>query len=609
MPSNASNRYEGFTFISRGMDSGSQPVLVPKDGVSFAVNVAFRGGNAHNRPGITWRELSFVDEETQEAFEDGLWQGAGTYVWRGSLTGDKSLLLCSISGRIYSIDPNSLQAVDITIPGDPNPNFPDQVWFEQGEMFTFIQDGTSLPLIFGGASLRRSNPAAGEMPIGTIMCYGQGRMTVVLPDRRSFVAGNLVGSAEGGTPAYNFRDSIISFTENNYLNGGGVFSVPDRINAVRALATIDSALNEGPIQLFVNNGAYSANYPYLREEWFEVNYPLVSGSLLSRGALSQNSTLNINNDIWFRASDGSRSFWVARRDSQTWNNLPVSYEMNRVLDLDSPSLLAYSSAVLFDNRHLMTCSPRIVPERGVVHMGLTALDFEEASTVLQDGVPTYDGLWTGLRILQIITLEVSDNVRCFAFALNGEDKISLYELTVADPFDNYSLPTQQRIEGSVETPSYSWGDVLTGGSLRTYKELRGAEIATSTLNGNVDFSVQWRPDKQPTWQQWHAWQECATQECVGLLCDTPNAPQYRDPRTLPMPSQATCNTVNSDSTGQMTNGYSFQARIQFEGPCQIDLFRMEAETKAPPKLAPVCGDCTPKTLASCGEYLFTYLID
>lgn len=605
MANSSKSIYEGFSYISRGIDSGTQPVLVPRDTLAFAVNTSFRNGSPKQRPGIKRRELQFASDEVQEAFESGFWQGAGTYVYRANDTGDKSWILCSISGRIYGIDAFSLEVTDLTIASDPNPSFPPQVWFEQGEMFTFIQDGTSRPLIFNGASLRRSQIEQGEIPVGTIMCYALGRMTVVLPDRRSFVAGNLVGSTEGGTPGYNFRDSIISFTENNYLNGGGVFSVPQRINAVQELATIDTTLNQGPIQLFTSSGAYSANYPFLREEWFEITYPLVTGSLLSRGALSQNSTINVNNDIWFRAYDGIRSFWVARRDSQSWANLPLSFEVERILRYDTRGLLEYSSATLFDNRLLMTCSPLSVPERGVVHRGLVALDFQGASNLKQDGKPSYDGLWTGLRIFQILTIEVQGEENCFIFALDPEDKISLYQLTLRELFDNYGLTSQQRIQWSIETPSYSWGEVITS-VVRTQKELVGGDISISQLQGNVDFTVKWRPNKLPNWQNWMAWQECATQECASLFCETPNALQYRDPILLSKPAQNTCDPSNK--INQTSIGYTFQAKISVEGPAQIDSFRIQAEPKDTPKLKIPSAKCDPRMLTYCPEELFEYQI-
>ena len=242
--------HDGSIWITRGINSGSSADSIPRNQLSFAVNSSLRGDKPSQRPGQKKVALTFESEATQAAFEDGRFQGAGTHIWRSFDQTDKSYLLASISGRIFKIDCQTWDVQDITLAGDANPTDRPTAWFEQGEMFTFIQDGQSNCLIFDGASLRRSNPTQGEIPTGSLMRYALGRMTVVLPDGRSFLAGNLVGSTESGTVAYNFRDSIISFTENDYLIGGGVFSAPKRITALAEVATLDTTLAQGPLQVF-----------------------------------------------------------------------------------------------------------------------------------------------------------------------------------------------------------------------------------------------------------------------------------------------------------------------------------------------------------------------
>lgn len=599
-------KYDGFNVVRRGIDSGTQPQFLPSDQLSFAVNVTMRGGSPHTRPGFDKKTLSFGNEEVQEAFEDGLFQGAGTYVWASVDTDDRSLLLVSISGRIYSIDVSSMSVTDLTLAGDPNSAILPHSWFEQGEMFSFIQNGQELCLIFDGSALRRAVPAKREVPVGKQMCYALGRLTVVLPDSRSFVVGNIVGSTEGGTAAYNFRDSIISFTENEYLNGGGVFTAGSRITAVKEVASLDSTLNQGPVQIFTVNGAYSANYPFLREAWFETQYPLVTGSLLSRGALSQESTININNDLWFRSYDGIRSLRLARRQFDSWGDMPLSHEVERILVQDQTDLLNRSSAILFDNRLLMTCSPYYLGTRGIPHRGLVALDFEEASALLGDGSPSYDGLWTGLQIFQLLTLEVNGQERAFAFALDPESKISLYEITKTDPFDNYSSNAPSRQECWIETASISFGEIVSVAN-RTYKKLVGGDMAISDLRGTVDFELFYRPDKYPVWVNWQpgSWSECAEPECVGLFCATPNQPQYRDPVTFNDP-ESTCVEINNEF--QSNVAYSFQVKLNWTGCCQINELRVACKGQVDAKSDPKCGEQDCKTLQACPDALFEYQI-
>lgn len=589
----------GYSSIRRGVNSGVAPQMLQRDQLAWAVNMVMRTNCPRTRPGFARRVLTFTGE-AQSDFEDGQWQGAGTYVWRSVDSSDKSLLLCSISGRIFSVNPAGFIVTDITPDAGNNPTRP-QVWFEQGEMFTFIQDGQSTPLIFNGASLRRSNTAAGEIPVGTLMSYAQSRMTVVFPDRRSFMAGNIVGSFEGGTPAYNYRDSIISFTENNFYNGGGAFAAPSRITAIKAVETLDNNLNTGPVQVFTAVGAVSANYPVFRDEWFDTRNPLVTGSLKGRGALSSNTTISVNNDIWFRALDGIRSFFLARRDFNSWGNTPLSTEMERTLIYDQDNLLEFGSAVLFDHRLLMTCAPAVESLRGVYHRGLVALDFYGIGGISTDREPSYDGLWTGLRVLQILTLEVEGAERCFAFCLDPDSKISLYEITTEDIADNYGQDDESPIAWSLETPAYSWGEVET--TLRTPKLLVAGDMEVSELAGTTTFNLSYRPDKYPVWVEWQQeFSECATQECAMVWCDAPNLPQYRDPILFANP-KTECVSVN----GQQSNrGHTFQARLEGEGRVQIDTFRLGVTKTDELSYQPRCGSQPCKTLQGCLPDDFAY---
>lgn len=604
--------HDGSIWITRGINSGSSADSIPRNQLSFAVNSSLRGDKPSQRPGQKKVALTFESEATQAAFEDGRFQGAGTHIWRSFDQTDKSYLLASISGRIFKIDCQTWDVQDITLAGDANPTDRPTAWFEQGEMFTFIQDGQSNCLIFDGASLRRSNPTQGEIPTGSLMRYALGRMTVVLPDGRSFLAGNLVGSTESGTVAYNFRDSIISFTENDYLIGGGVFSAPKRITALAEVATLDTTLAQGPLQVFTSSGAYSVNYPFDRFEWLTTTYPLVTGSLVSHGALGSDSTVNVNNDVWFRASDGLRSLRVARRDFAGWGDTPLSHEIERILTYDTQDLLSYGSGILFDNRLIMTASPRFVGGRGVVHKALITLDFDEASSIARDGIPAYEGMWTGLNTLKLLALEVGGVERGFAFSLDPNDKIALYELSRNDPADNYGVngEADQPIPWMIETARFNWGEDSL--QRRRYKKLVGGDISASGLSGNVDFTVLYRADSYPRWTEWAGWSECAEQACVSLFCEEPNMAQAREPMRLPDPAdvcEAYEGVNNGKGSPKLTRwGFAFQLRIQVTGAARIESLRLTAIDQPEPRYDACRGTEPCLTLQGCNEAIFGYEI-
>lgn len=600
----------GFNIVDHGVSDGIAPKRVAPNQFARAVNMTFRKGIPRTRPPIRAVALTYPDAPTQTAFETGLFQGAHPYAWA-----NMRFIMVSISGRLFQIDPVSFSVTEVTIPGDPNGSFLTHTWTEQAEMFWILQDGLSLPLIFDGTIVRRSKGLfKQEVPVGSIMRFSGLRLWVCDPLRRSFIASDVSGSLASGTKAYGYKDSVLKFTDNTFILGGASFSVDGQeITAMKEIASIDSALNQGPLQVFTANGAYSVNAPLDATLWLAMRSPLKTGSLLSRGAMSQRSTVQVNNDIWFRARDGIRSFQVARRESNTWTNTSMSREMDNILSFDQSDLLDMSSAVLFDNRLLTTCSPYYTSQ-GVVHRGLVALDFFE-TTSLQAGSavwfgsmrwapkndPDYDGLWIGLKILQILTMEINGVERCFALALNPSNRIKLYELLKTGVHDGDGT---QRIWGFFETPAYFGIEPPEG---KVYKAVVESPIHYSNIVGQVDFVASYRADNATLWNSWQSWSDCAENTCTWTSCAVPTSPadQYRAPIYLPKPSD----DCDAQTNRPFRWGYSFQVRVEFTGNVQFDFLRLNTIPQAEPKFSgcPTSSPACP-TLTGCPEKIFNHQI-
>ena len=544
--------------LERGMSSGTDPRLIGANQAALLINATVRGGFPHNRPG--WRQIDLAyDEGIQAAAEDGRFQGGTFYSPR---TG-APCLVASISGRDYRYNVWTDDSVDeITIGGDPNPSNQLQVWYVQAEDFLLKQDGQSPVWCYNGGSARRLQ--VGELPGGCMMVYALGRIWLALPDRQSFVAGDLVGSSSG-TPAYNYRDAVLKFTENDFLNEGGAFAVPvmaGSINAFSFVPNLDTSLGQGPIEVFTDNGAFSVNAPFDRTIWKDLNYPIQTVSLGSPGSLSQWSTTMVNGDIWYRASDGIRSFIVARRDFGLWGNVPMSEEMDRLLRYDTPWLLPWSSGAEFDNRRLNTATPVWDADHGVYHRALAVMDFDLISSLGKRSEPCWDGMWTGLNILQLVVGEHKKVKRCFAFVLSAEKKIQIWELM---PSINFDLPIgspRQRIKWGMETRLFDYQQP------NTLKRLERADLAPSAIQGTVDFNVQYRSDENPCWLPWNEFSICAKDsECAPTECWTPTLfnKTYRTRITLPSPP-GECE-VPPNKPSQI--GYRHQARLEITGPCAL----------------------------------------
>src|SRR5688572_30600887 len=589
---------DGFSTLHRGVNSGRIPSLLNRDQVAFAINAVFRGGYGQQRPGWIKRALQFLDiynPEDEEEFTEGRFQGAAAFLPPGA----NPLVVASISGRIYAIDIiNNFNVVDVTPAGDPNSSIRPQAWFAQAEDWLIIQDGESRAIIFDGVASRRAMD--NEVPTGTAMAYGMGRLWVAR--RKQFLAGDLFGGSSG-TATYQYRDAVLKFTENTYLNEGGAFSLPmdaGEITAMRFTAQLDTTLGQGPLLVGTSDAVFSVHVPVDRNQWKEMRSPIQTIALLKYGPLSQASMEQVNSDIFFRAQDGVRSLVLAQRDFRSYGNVPVSREMARVIRRDERRLLKYSSAVLFDDRLLMTVSPQQVSNRGVYHRGLMALDFDPLSSMDDKTPPEWDGLWTGINFFQVLKIKVRDEERCFAFVFGSCDTIEFWEITRDALFDNEDT----RVTWQLEMPSYTWDNAFQ------YKRLQGGDMWVDRVTGTVDFDVDYRSDQYPGWVDWHAWSECANyRDCYAgtyPVCRTipQYAEQYRPQMRLPQPANLCEETIPK----YHRDGYEFQPRITITGFCRIRQMRLQASPEVPVLVAcqPV-GVC--KTLSSCEDDPYSFQSD
>ncbi len=557
--------------LERGMSSGMDPRLIAPNQAALLINTTVRGGFPRNRPGWSQIGLIYESEEDQVAVETGRFQGASFFEPRGG----PPCLVASISGRQWRFNvwtDNTVQ--ELTIPGDPNPSNRLQVWFVQAEDFLLMQDGQSKVWCYNGATARRLG--VGELPVGCMMVYAEGRVVVALPDRLSFGMGDLVGSSSG-TPAYAYRDAVLKYTENDFLNEGGVFSVPSNaglINALSYVPNLDTSLGQGPIEVFTDNGAFSVNAPFDRTTWKNLNYPIQTVSLGSPGSLSQWSTVKVNGDIWYRGTDGIRSFIVARRDFGMWGNVPMSFEMDRLLKFDTKWLLPWASAVTFDNRMMMTASPRWDATHGVIHKALAVIDFDLISSMGNRTAPAWEGMWTGLDVLQLIAGHRNKIERCFSFSL-VDGAIELWEQLPISLYDQPFNMLSQRIRWGGESRLFDYGQP------NTLKSLERADLAPSDIQGQVDFTVQFRSDENPCWLNWNfgsgsnVFTICAQDSnCEPDDCWMPDIynKTYRTRVTLPAPP-IICETSPNKPAHL---GYRHQLRWTILGPCTLKQMVMYA---------------------------------
>lgn len=554
---------DGFITLERGIDAGKAPSMLGRNQASFAVNVTMRGGFAKTRPAFNNIPLTFVAEtdaevdDMQAIWETGRFQGASTYSY-----GPYNYIVCAIGGYIFLVNPTKSEVQDITprndLGADINPPDIPTFFFQQAEQYLIIQDGLSRAIIYDGTSCRRANPAQDEVPTGTAMAYGNGRLWVAR--RREFVAGDIAG---GPT-------DVIKFTENTYIAEGGAFAVPldtGDITAMRFMNQPDSSLGQGELLVHTPQAVFAVNVPTSRDDWKNVEYPTVRIVAINYGSVSDRTCTVVNGDMFYRAPDGIRSYISSRREWQEYGQIPVSREIGPIIAGDTlEGISDTTSSILFDNRLLTTITPQNSTQ-GTYFKACAVLDFDLVGGTGDKLPPAWEGVWTGLNFLQLLVAQIDNVERCFVFHLDTSCRIQLWELTKNGKKDN----KQNSISCYIESPSYTFENPFE------LKRLEYGEMWVDQVEGQVEFDIKYKPNQYPAWVNWNNFTECAKTE----NCDPPEGscltllnykPQYRTRLRFPQPADD-CEPTNGIP---MRNGYEISVRIGWTGQVRVKGVRLHA---------------------------------
>ena len=131
------------------MDSSKAPDLIGENYIAFAQNVTCRGGKPRTRPKFT--QLGLTESEATTQLHDLQFQGRFDYY---DMTLGQTVIIQIHGGYVLRIDPLTGD-VDNLNPADPN-NATAYHWFVQADKFMVIQNGTDIPLIWDGTTMRRS---------------------------------------------------------------------------------------------------------------------------------------------------------------------------------------------------------------------------------------------------------------------------------------------------------------------------------------------------------------------------------------------------------------------------------------------------------------------
>lgn len=557
------------------VQSDVNPSGLPKDALSWLDNATVRDGGISPRAG--WRKLGKIKDG------DGFFQGAFMYHPFQA----NPYIIASIGGHIYKIDPDTGAADDLTeaFPlNSPqfNPDTETQAYFVQAEQFLVIQagDGQTLPFFWDGNILRRSkgitNTALGastngvnEIPAAGPMEYYMGRIWYA--QDRTVCAGDIVRGPSGSLP-YNFVDAVLNVTENPLVVGGDGFTVPSNdgsiIRGIKYSANLDQSLGQGRLFIGTRKAVYVLDVPVTRANWIAAdgnNQPKMAVAQLNNGWVNDRSVVAVNGDLFYQALEPSiRSMIQGSRSFETWGNVPISANMNRLLMFNDRALLRHGSGIYFDNRLLQTSLP-MHTEQGVVHQALAVLDFMPVSYFGQQKQPCWEGMYEGLNMLQLLMGDFGGRERAFTLTVNETTRdFDLWELTSSSRFDGDLDDSEKRITWVIETPAFTWDMLLQ------LKRLESMELWVDRLFGTVQFAVEYRPDAYQCWLPWHTWKKCTTRHSKENVVTPYQYPldncldSYVANMTLPKPP-----VVCTPSGRNSDIGYQFQVRIIIIGYCRV----------------------------------------
>jgi hypothetical protein len=252
---------------------------------------------------------------------------------------------------------------------------------------------------------------------------------------------------------------------------------------------------------------------------------------------------------------------AAVRNFTQWGDTQAAIEETRLLEFEDRAVLQDTSAVQFDNRLLVTGLPKQTAN-GIVHQAIMPLNFDLIGTISNKLSPCWEGIWTGLDILQIVCANFGGRDRCFAFVISRKDQsLQLWEITDY----SYRDADDARITTIAELPAFTWGKEYE------LRELLTLELWVDRVVGKVDAKVEYRVDSDACWQPWHSWQFCSARDTCedenNPMCynPAPLGPGYQSTMTLPHPPQQ----ANAATMRPAYIGYQFQPRITLHGSCRI----------------------------------------
>ena len=550
---------DGFESLQGGMNSAVSPSLIAKTEIARGVNVDLRDGHARTRKSFIRYSMT-GEAGVVQAIETGKYQGGCIYQYAG-----KDYIVFGVFGRIYMLDTELLSAEDITPATSGLSAVVDRLFFCQANEYLIIQDGFNRPIIVEGTTSRFStcgtNPLLPEVPVGTIMAFGQGRLFVVV-DGKYFMAGDIYLPWQ--------PERVLQFTETQYLNGGGAFGLPawmGNITGMMFQPNVVSGTGLGALVVFAEKGVSSFGVQAARSTWNSTDIARVLYQ--DGGGTGPASLVSVSNDIFYLATDGLRSLKLTSSETQgggsLLQSLPLSRKVQSLVNDETPWAYQFASGVVHDNRLYFTSIARQRKVTNPFDIDVDDYYFEGLMTIdLQGltGLPMlYEGISTGCRFIQVFEVMRFGRKQLVCFGVN-DNKIGFYTREDAQLDNRISRP-----ECRVYTAAL---DFSTPTPIQ--KRFLYAEVWLSELQGVVDMDVYYRPEGYPLWTKAGSNRFMAKDSGTGAInCLNQIRQKVRISETTDGLAPETSELRN------LLIGSKIQFCVSWKGRCQIDRLLVVSE--------------------------------
>jgi hypothetical protein len=535
--------------LNDGINSGFRPDQIGNAQAAWGYNISVRNGKPKTRG------FSLVQRAT---LPKGIVQGAGYF-------SSAEAFVVSIWGQLWRILPVGNNVVVDQIPlATRNSAIQRQVWMCETAGSFLVQDGVSAGIIYDGAHARRSDIFNGELPVGTAMAYGNGRLALVVQDK----------NVKAGDITTGVFQSELQFTETTYLSGGGAFYFPRGVKGLAFLPVNNTDTGFGSLMVFGSRFVNSLQLNITqREQWDQI--PGFQQVILpSVGAACQNAIVSINQDLYWR--DGRGNIWSLRSsqwDALSPGNAPVSFEVSHIVSHEVENLLQYSSGIFFDNRLLFLASPVYNLFGAASFKKIISLDAIALATMRGKEPPAYDGEATGLNFVSIFSGEIDTIDRAYCISTDSDGENRLWELVPKSTCDK-SLISNGSTVVSTNSPitSYLESRRFDFGQPGMKKQIKRLDIWPITIEGSVTITAYWRADNRQQWNYWDSVTVDAEMNNANGQWNTLSSQERGRIKSFTAPEG-----VDVIDQQRLDVGYGFQVRLVWTGSACIDRMQLYAK--------------------------------